>query len=383
MQINKSALFRTLSLCEVQALVCVGLVAIAGPVLGAPVIQQVTGALDHKGTITITGTGFGTKANAAPLVFDDATGSDLSDKWSGAWPNRLPGYNTNYYDLMRGIAPPHSHDTRYIAGAHAANTGADSGFDVIVYKTISRPAFPFYIYASWYQRADDKWAFGQDNNFKTFDYSAGTEPYTAWKNWYTCYGPPHPGNVTDVPQWTYEPGLPLKVPDVHGHNAWWSTGVNPMAGKWAKIEISIKVTDQMNGFVNVSENGRSVMQYAGPTDNYEGTDRTIGIGGYARMQGYTSNWRYYDDVYVDLTLARVVLANNPVLSRATIIENQIPTSWADGSITATVNLGQFGQGQAAYLFVVDATGTPSATGSALTAGGSASMPNPPQAVTVH
>jgi hypothetical protein len=101
------------------------------------------------------------------------------------------------------------------------------------------------------------------------------------------------------------------------------------------------------------------------------------------MQGYKSNWRYYDDIYVDLGLARVVLANNTVLSRATIIENQIPTSWSDGSITATVNLGQFTQGQTAYLFVVDATGTPNATGAAVTAGGTASTPNPPQAVTVH
>src|SRR5690349_4180171 len=73
MQINKSAPFRILSLFEIRALVCVGSIAIAGPVLGAPVIQQVTGALDHKGTITITGTGFGTKTNAAPLVFDDAS----------------------------------------------------------------------------------------------------------------------------------------------------------------------------------------------------------------------------------------------------------------------------------------------------------------------
>jgi hypothetical protein len=356
--------------------------AMVTPVLGAPVIQQVSGALDHRGSITIAGAGFGTKASAAPLVFDDATGNDISDKWTGAWPSRLAGYNTNYYDPMRGIAPPHSHDTRYIAGAHAGNTGAEAGFNVIVYKAISRPAFPFYIYASWYQRADDKWVFGQDNNFKTFDYSEGSEPYNAWKNWYTCYGPPLPGNVTDPPQWSFS-GPPLKYPDSNGHNAWWGAGVNPMAGKWSKIEISVKVTDQSDGLLNVSENGRSLVHYVGPTDNYEGTQRTIAIGGYARMQGYKSNWRYYDDIYVDLGLARVVLANNTVLSRATIIENQIPTSWSDGSITATVNLGQFTQGQTAYLFVVDATGTPNATGAAVTAGGTASTPNPPQAVTVH
>ena len=89
-----------------------------------------------------------------------------------------------------------------------------------------------------------------------------------------------------------------------------------------------------------------------------GTQRTIAIGGYARMQGYTTNWRYFDDIYIDTSLARVVLADKPALSEATIIENQIPTAWSDGSITATVNLGKFTQGQTAYLFVVGLRAVP-------------------------
>ena len=99
-------------------------------------------------------------------------------------------------------------------------------------------------------------------------------------------------------------------------------------------------------------------------------------------KGYTSNWRYFDDVYLDTTLARVVLANKPSLSESTIIENQIPTAWSDGSITATVNLGQFTQGQAAYIFVVDATGDVSATGAPVVAGGTVAQPNAPPSVSV-
>ena len=107
------------------------------------------------------------------------------------------------------------------------------------------------------------------------------------------------------------------------------------------------------------------------------------MGGYARMQGYTSNWRYFDDVYVDTSLSRIVLADKPVLSEATIIENQIPSAWSDNSITATANLGKFVQGQSVYLFVVDSTGTPSASGMAITAGGAAVVPSAPSAVSVH
>jgi hypothetical protein len=360
-----------------------GLIAVVGPALSAPVVQQASGAVNHKGTLTISGSGFGSKTTAAPVVWDDATASDISKNWDGAWPNLLPGYNTNYYSPMRGINPPHSHDTRYIAGAHAGNAGADAGWNVIFFKNISLPSFPCYIYASWYQRADHEWVFGGDNNFKTFDYSEGNSPYASFKSWYTAYGPPHPGSNTDSAQWLIETGTPLSYPDINGHIAWWGTAVNPMAGMWSKVEIAFKATDQTDGYITVWENGHKVLNYAGPTDTYAGTLRSIGIGGFARMVGHPSNWRYYDDAYLDTTLSRVVLADQPVLSQATIIENQIPSAWSDGSITATVNLGQFTPGQTAYLFVVDSSGTPSATGFAVTAGSTPATPNAPSSLSVH
>jgi hypothetical protein len=383
MQIDMWQPMRARAFRALTTAIWVGLVAGTVPALSAPVIQQVSGALNHKGTITISGSGFGSKASATPLVWDDATGSNISDKWDGAWPNRVPGYNTNYYSPMRGVNPPHSHDTRYLAGAHATTAGAYSGELVIFFKNIPLQPFPFYLYASWYQRADNAWVFGGDNNYKTFDYSTGAEPMSG-KDWFTAYGPPHPASPTDSAQWLFtDNGDSLMNPDVNGHNAWWGTAVNPMAGKWSKVEIAVKVTDQTNGYINVWENGHQVMHYVGPTDRYPGAQRTIGIGGLARMWGHTKNWRYFDDAYLDTTLSRVVLADKPVLSKATIIENQIPSAWSDGSITATVNLGQFTQGQTAYLFAVDSSGTPSTTGFAVTAGGSVATPNAPSAIAVH
>ena len=383
MQSDVSRCVQMPSLRALRTLTCIGMLAGMVPALSAPVVQQVGGVLNHKGSITITGSGFGSKATAAPVVWDDATGSDISNSWDGAWPNATPSYNTNYYSPMRGINPPHSHDARYIAGAHATSTGANSGYNVVVFKNISLQPFPFHIYASWYQRADTAWIFGGDNNYKTFAYSICCSPYEMPNNWYTAYGPPHPSSKTDSAQWLFtDDGGSMSNPDVNGHNVWWDTAVNPMAGTWSKVEIAIKVTDQTNGYVKMWENGHQVMGYVGPTDKYPGTRRTIGIGGYARMQEH-SNWRYFDDVYLDTTLSHVVLADKPLLSQAKIIENQIPSSWSDGSITVTVNLGQFTQGQTAYLFVVDSSGTPSAAGLAVTAGGTVATPSAPSAVSVH
>ncbi len=356
----------------------------AGPAAGVPLITQTSGTLAHRSQIVINGSGFGSKASAAPLVWDDASGSNILALWDGAWPNAMPSENTNYYAPMRGIDLPHGHDTRYIAGAHAQNTGANTGHDVVVFKNISLPAFPFYIYASWYQRADDAWVFGGDNNYKTFAYSVCCSPYEMPNNWYTAYGPPHPGSPSDIAQWVItDDGRSLLNPDVNGHNAWWGMGVNPMGGRWSKVEVSVRVTNQTDGYVKVREDGHDVLSYAGPTDRYSGTRRTIGVGGYARMQGYSANWRYFADVYLDTTLARVVLADKPTLSLSTIIEAQIPSAWSDGSITATVNLGKFVPGQTAYLFVIDSTGTASVAGLPVAVGGTAATPSPPSAITVR
>jgi hypothetical protein len=378
-----------------SVVISIGLVLGVQTAMAAPTVQQMSGTLNHKSTITIQGSGFGSKPNAAPLAFDDASGSNLSDKWDGAWPTLLPGFNTAYTNPINGVAPPHNHDTRYIAGAHAGpavETGALNGPDVIFWKNFTPPAATYYFYASWYQRSDSRWVFGRDNNYKAFSFSLCCSPYENPYDWAVIYGPPHPDSNTDTGlQWTIGSNdHTIMNPDANGHNAWWAHAINPMAGAWTKVEVTAKMTGQTNGWVNVYENGKQVIAYAGSTDNptWAGKGRTIGIGGFCRMQSPT-NWRYFADAYVDLTLQRVVLANSPTLATATIIEPQIPSAWNDGSITATVNLGRFAQGDKAYLFVVDATGTPNATGLPVTAGGGATasgneaQPQPPSGVSVQ
>ena len=352
-----------------KLLVSTSMITAAAQAISAPVVQHVSGALSHGGLITISGSDFGTKAKAAPLVWDDATGVDVGEKWDGAWPSTIGPYNVAYHTPMRNIGLPHNHDTRYIAGdqysptvATAVAGGAYGGGDVMVFKNVNVRQ-PFNVYASWYQRLDDSWTFGTNNNIKTFAYSVCCSPYQMPNNWYTAYGPPHPTSSSDRgSQWLItDDGKSLINPDLNGHNAWWGHAVNPAAGKWSKVEVAVKLTAQDNGYIRVYENGKRVMNYAGPTDKYAGTARTIGIGGWSLIKA-PHNWRYFADIYLDTSLSRIVLANNSVLAQATIVENQIPSSWSDTVITATVNLGQFQAGETAYLFVVDSTGTSSASG---------------------
>jgi len=83
--------------------------------------------------------------------------------------------------------------------------------------------------------------------------------------------------------------------------------------------------------------------------------------------GHPYSFRYYDDIYIDNTWSRVMLANNQDYNQATIIEPQIPSAWSGNSIIVTANLGAL-TGDTAYLFVFDADNNRNSVGYAVTLG---------------
>jgi hypothetical protein len=67
-----------------------------------------------------------------------------------------------------------------------------------------------------------------------------------------------------------------------------------------------------------------------------------------------------------------------------VCSSDLPSAWSSSSITATVNQGTFSNGQAAYLYVIDANGTVNASGYPLTFGqgqGGGSDTTPPSTPT--
>ncbi len=324
--------------------------------------------MNHGDIVAISGgSAFGVKAPALPVVVDGATGAtSFLSKWNGFWPTQNATFNVAYRDVP-AVSPPHgrgSNPNRYIAGAQYPSVPFDpeAGPNVMFWKNRTIASYPAYTYASWYQRMDDAWVFQDgltqdtDNNLKAWDYSEGTEPYNLVANWYIEYNPrPSSNNDPNVGWNITDDGTALQFPG----SSFGLGAVNPMSG-WSKIEVEIKYTNQSNGYIKLWENGTQKINYAGRTDNYPGTARSEAIGGFARSRN-TNNWRYFKDVYLDYTPARIVLANNATLSLATTIENQIPTAWSDNSITFGVNLGKFPTGPA-WLFVVNLCGQPSNSG---------------------
>lgn len=355
----------------------------AGSVAAAPVISQMSGTLNHKATVTITGSGFGTKGQADPVVWDDASGNNILNKWDGAWPSNSSNsdHNLKYRTPIRNIGLPHNNISRYIAGSHGDRSNALAGYNVIFFKNRTINSFPAYTYASWYQRSDDAWSFCDDNNYKAYAYSTGDGPYNMPNNWYIEYNV-RPSSKTSSAAWHILDDSSLTLVDQLSW--WWSSAVNPMSGQWTKVEVETKITNQRDGYIKLWENGVLKGNYNGPTDRYPGTSRTEGIGGYARC-GDANNFRYFADAYLDYSRARVVLANNADLSKATIIETQIPSSWSNNTVSINANLGKFAANQTAFMFVIDPSGSRNAVGYPVKIGASttgAPPPNPPTGIAV-
>lgn len=304
--------------------------------------------IKHGQLVTVTGSGFGTKSPAAPVVWDTCKEEGLSSQWSGAWPSSSGEYNLRCRPPHRGVEPPHARSTMYLAGAHAQKNGASAGYNVVVWKTRRINSYPAYSYATWYQRADPQWNFCEDNNYKTFTFGAGTTPYDG-KYWYHEYNPTFGSRAATNGVWHFNN---LETPDRNGHSYWWGSAVNPHAN-WSKIEQEIRWATDGSGYVKVWENGRLVMNYAGRTDNDSGGgSRVEGIGGYARCDNRPNNWRYFADLYLDTSRSRIVLGNASTLDASRKRETQIPRSWSDGLIEYEANLGSFAAGETVYEFIV-------------------------------
>lgn len=353
-----------------------------------PSISGVTGTLSHGSSVVIAGSGFGSKPTAAPDRWDDCSGSDPAVLWDGYWPSGglSPSNELDYRATQRSIPMPHSRISQYLCGCHYDFGGADAGYNVMFWRDLVYSSGQ-YVYFNWKERIDDAWVFGLgspgDDNFKTFDYSQGSEPFNLdpalGANWYIEYNP-RPTSSSSGCTWhlndddTDSDPNPynLEFPtDQNGHNWFWNAGINPMSGVWRNMELELKLTSwpsDHTGYIRLWENGTLKIDYLGHTDGMSGTSRVLAIGGYARSQGNTNNWRYFADIYYDTTRARVLLGNASTYSACTRREPQRPTVWGASSITATLQLGSFGNSDTAWLYVMDSDGVVNTNGFQVTLG---------------
>lgn len=298
------------------------------------VISNIEGSLLHDSLLVISGSSFGTKSPAAPIVWDNCSGSSITTLWDGGVPNvGTTAYRIQYRDApYRDVDAPHDKVNRFMVGAHGDDNGWNEGYNVMVWKVVSNISKPSYLYASYYVRVDPHWYPGSDNNFKFWDHTYGNDGPYGNQYFYIEYNGHFTSSQGSPGNW--------HVNNLIGSNEWGDAGTHPMYN-WAKHEIEYRIDSTSSGYIKGWDNGTLVMNFSGTTDNKSGTTRTFSFGGYARQSGQSNNFRYFADLYLDTSRARVIIGNHQQYSKTTIREIQIPVIWSDTEITIKINRGKF------------------------------------------
>jgi hypothetical protein len=115
--------------------------------------------------------------------------------------------------------------------------------------------------------------------------------------------------------------------------------------------------------------------------SFTGDGHTIDVGNLLSSGANNSpdsNSFNYDEVYYDLTRARVEIGDASVWDQCKRREIQPPVSWSDSSLSVAVNQGGFAAASKAYLYVVGPDGSVNTNGYPVKFGDAGlSRPNPP------
>lgn len=429
-----------------QNIILVFTFLLSNSVFSQPSINSVgVDSLIHGGILNINGNNFGPKAVPAPLVWDDGENQISGNDPVNDGPWTVEGPTTKYYStagLGRNVSQFHDFSNIYIAGGHLGEICQPSQANRNVFVFKNWPATSKKFIAMWKVLLDPDWgtpcAHGSEcngsPNYKDFEAGGYTgyynQPY--FYNGAVDYAPyglvkecnegvsmgTAPGGGTSG-KWLYKPAPSGPDSVITMNNApqtdrqWpiqkyngdfhWNPQWLPEINANVNFVESIVIIDKDN--VGIFGYGSWAMDlpfhwgyYVDNVAHFQfdtTTNYDIGkfmVGGYYRycecvsggQKLWDDSWRYFDDVYLDTTLARVVLGNADTYDNCTMVEPQIPSGWGASSITVTVNLGSLNRtpGGELYLYVFDRDNRHNPVGYPIPFSGGSSVPGKPTGIQV-
>ena len=387
------------------------LLLISGEAFAQPNISDTAGNFNHDGSIVISGSSFGSKNPAAPLLWDDCRAErpmgTYYDCYLPVVAQQGSQYNMMYHQVpFRTIQAPHNRISYILSGAHAINSGTGtypSGGNVLLGKNMTSHKF----FVNYWYRIDPN--FDEENhstygdNMKELDLSESSgEAYTGsfgYYNW--CVGSVPDKNFKEP---TRLQRIPEDIPDLPyacSNDEYTVTHNNPING-WVKMQWEgdysvlnnvplVRFSTYPDGKVTHQShfgNGITTMSIYNEGPGYPklGNLRMLSIGGFARVprtDNGLNSFRYFAGVYIDDTPSRVMLGDNQDYNSCTIMEPQIPTAWNENSITINVNLGTLPDSGTAYLFIFDSENNHNLIGHSVVIGESlGDSPEPPQSLEI-
>ena len=327
----------------------------------------------HGSAITVAGSGFGSKATAAPYRSsfhhpETAQNFQQSGSFEGSHFSPVSEVMITLHDDGDGVRvsglDSHRYNVRleYSAVGNWEAGGYSAGVQVGLPPSRT-------LYMSWW----DYFEPGFDaspmetggKNFKWIYNSAGHNPHAAISvmNDGAAFLVSAAGGVAgDTPE---EQDANLELPLGGGFYARplsWSPHFAFPVGSWYHVEIFY----QVNSAVGVQDGwtamriDNQLIYRANQIDVY-GADEpdeffnNLRLGGnYGHDDSGLVQYRHYGDVYIDDTFAHVVIGDQPSYDDCQHLELQVATAWSEEEITFTLNQGAFDVGDTVYAYVVDA-----------------------------
>ena len=318
----------------------------------APSQPTVSGVVEHNGSVTLSGSGFGIKSPVAPLFWDN-----VSD---------------NYTGIVDGGVVPVGVGEMWAEVIQSAYT------DVHFSTTNTRGKTTAYYSNRWSTHVNKLGALGGNN------YPESTKLYVSWWMWLdktACQGSANKWTrmtqdatwPTDVQAFIWEPNSII----VYGGDpidTWitYSPQTCGVINEWQRMEqlIDNSLTPKPGVYITLNNvpfnSGNPYHADFALLEDITGI-RALGadFNGVDAVDQANVDW---GEIYVDNTLARVEICDNATKANATHCEPQIPqNTWNDGEIEILVNQGSFADGSTAYLTVSDSDGVWS-TGTEITFG---------------
>ena len=300
-----------------------------------PNISGVSGEISQKKSVRINGNNFGSKQNGSPLKYDNfesgSVGVPVMGEGSGGW-ETTTARGSSY-------APSYSTGKVRYNGTQSLYQNFTNG-NYTNYIKLSQNTIPSgtrRLYVSGWFNLETGGA--PSRNTKILNMGA----CNSWQTRLDIY----PSNGSGH----------LYAND--GRYQDWGARVDRVFkndGHWHRLEGWL---DLGKGYRDVSMDLRRVAQISGNFVSSSCGLTYLLIGHYfATDTGSPKPWakRYWDEIYVDTTQARIEIGDNADWDRCSHREIQIPTSWSNSSIEFRVNQGTFNNGATNYLFVVNESG---------------------------
>ena len=333
----------------------------------APSIASVSGTFSPGEMITISGSGFGTKARPGPILWDTfesgAAGAVVANETGGAQPFLHEG------DLA-------SYGTWILAGR-----GAVSGNQVVLNGAAPKPGSTLHARATFL--SDQYTGLGLFVPFSRF--ATGQDLYISYAYRFTRTGASFPRRTSafslvheagaealsfGTAYGSCETGGYRQRVESLGTEYPLNTDGTSINGEWVRFEQSLQQSGDgaANGsWVSTiyrssppSKDMRVSLRQILRTSSAIPSAIVLGAVRY-EMCGNDPGTIDIDDVYIDTTPARVELCDTPTWAARNECEAGLPSLWNEERINLTLRGGSFSSGTR-YLYVIDASGAVNTVG---------------------